>query len=154
MFPPGCKVGKQQACRSFSRALDWNVSDDNKYPCMLLHKGDVVERELQQTYTILYSVPLRGGNQGYYLGGIGLPDQAVGSMVMGMRPEDVMDAELQPRNLASGAQWAFPPTLLMAARNDQDEIIDLVNRTAVHLESQVWHATLSPERLSFSLALK
>lgn len=58
-------------------------------------------------------------------------------MVMGMRPEEVMEAALQPRNLASGAQWAFPPTLLMAARNDQDEIIDLINRTALHLEGQV-----------------
>lgn len=58
-------------------------------------------------------------------------------MVMGMRPEEVMGAALQPRNLASGAQWAFPPTLLMAASNDQDEIIDLINRTAVHLEGQV-----------------
>ncbi|CAL8471370.1 g10912 [Coccomyxa elongata] len=64
------------------------------------------------------------------------PFQAVGSMVMGMRPEEVMEAELQPRNLASGALWAFPPTLLMAARNDQDEIIDLINRTATHLEGQ------------------
>lgn len=57
-------------------------------------------------------------------------------MVMGMRPPEVMDAELQPQNLASGARWAFPPTLLMAARNDQDEIIELINRTEAHLESQ------------------
>lgn len=69
-----------------------------------------------------------------------VPGQAVGSMVMGMRPEEVMEAELQPRNLASGALWAFPPTLLMAARNDQDEIIDLINRTATHLEGQVWRS--------------
>jgi hypothetical protein len=57
-------------------------------------------------------------------------------MVMGMRPPEVMDAELQPQNLASEARWAFPPTLLMAARNDQNEIIELVNRTEAHLESQ------------------
>lgn len=63
---------------------------------------------------------------------------------MGMRPEEVMDAELQPVNLASGAQWAFPPTLLMAARNDQDEIIDLINRTETHLESQVWRSFATP----------
>ncbi len=58
-------------------------------------------------------------------------------MVMGMRPEEVMEAALQPRNLASGAQWAFPPTMLMSARNDQDDIIGLVNRTQTHLQSQV-----------------
>jgi hypothetical protein len=62
--------------------------------------------------------------------------QAVASLVMGMRPPEVMDADLEPVNLASGATWAFPPTLLMAASNDQEEIIELVNRTAVYLESQ------------------
>ena len=56
---------------------------------------------------------------------------------MGMRPEEVMEAALQPRNLASGAQWAFPPTMLMSARNDQDDIIGLINRTEAHLQSQV-----------------
>ena len=63
--------------------------------------------------------------------------QAVASMVMGLRPTEVMDSDFAPINPASGASWRYPPTLLMAASNDQEEIIDLVNHTASFLEGQV-----------------
>ena len=63
--------------------------------------------------------------------------QAVASMVMGLRPAEVMDSDFAPTNPASGASWRYPPTLLMAASNDQEEIIELVNRTAIFLEDQV-----------------
>ena len=56
---------------------------------------------------------------------------------MGLRPVEVMDSDFAPVNPASGASWRYPPTLLMAASNDQEEIIELVNRTETFLEGQV-----------------
>ncbi len=63
--------------------------------------------------------------------------QAVGSMVMGLRPEKMMETDLTPRNLQTGATWKFPPVLLMAASNDQPEILELINNTQAALQTKV-----------------
>ena len=63
--------------------------------------------------------------------------QAVGSMVMGLRPEKMMETDLTPRNLQTGATWKFPPVLLMAASNDQLEILELINNTQAALQTKV-----------------
>ncbi len=64
-------------------------------------------------------------------------------MVMGLRPEKMMDTDLQPRNLQTGATWKFPPTLLMAASNDQPEILELINNTQSALQTKVTHPITS-----------
>ena len=63
--------------------------------------------------------------------------QAVGSIVMGLRPEKMMDTDLKPRNLQTGATWTFPPTLLMAAGNDEGEILELINNTQAAMQTKV-----------------
>ena len=55
---------------------------------------------------------------------------------MGMRPTEAMDADLNVTNVATGATWAFPPTMLMAASNDQTDILELVKWTALYLKTQ------------------
>ncbi|CAL5222477.1 g4849 [Coccomyxa viridis] len=67
------------------------------------------------------------------------PFQAVGSMVMGLRPEKMMETDLTPRNLQTGATWKFPPVLLMAAGNDQPEILELINNTQAALQTKGVH---------------
>ena len=63
--------------------------------------------------------------------------QAVGSIVMGLRPEKMMDTDLKPRNLQTGATWKFPPTLLMAAGNDEGIILELINNTQAAMQTKV-----------------
>ena len=63
--------------------------------------------------------------------------QAVGSIVMGLRPEKMMDTDLKPRNLQTGATWKFPPTLLMAAGNDEGDILELINNTQAAMQTKV-----------------
>ena len=63
--------------------------------------------------------------------------QAVGSIVMGLRPEKMMDTDLKPRNLQTGATWKFPPTLLMSAGNDEGEILELINNTQAAMQTKV-----------------
>ena len=63
--------------------------------------------------------------------------QAVGSIVMGLRPEKMMDTDLKPRNLQTGATWKFPPTLLMAAGNDEGTILELINNTQAVMQTKV-----------------
>ena len=58
-------------------------------------------------------------------------------MVMGLRPEKMMETDLKPRNLQTGATWRFPPVLLMAAANDQQEILELINNTQAALQTKV-----------------
>ena len=58
-------------------------------------------------------------------------------MVMGLRPEKMMETDLKPRNLQTGASWQFPPVLLMAAANDQQEILELINATQATLQTKV-----------------
>lgn len=58
-------------------------------------------------------------------------------MVMGLRPEKMMETDLKPRNLQTGATWRFPPILLMAASNDQPEILELINNTQAALQTKV-----------------
>ena len=70
--------------------------------------------------------------------------QAVGSMVMGLRPEKMMETDLTPRNLQTGATWKFPPVLLMAAGNDQPEILELINNTQAALQTKVICSAASP----------
>ena len=56
---------------------------------------------------------------------------------MGLRPEKMMETDLAPRNLQTGATWKFPPVLLMAAGNDQPEILELINNTQAALQTKV-----------------
>ena len=72
--------------------------------------------------------------------------QAVGSIVMGLRPEKMMDTDLKPRNLQTGATWKFPPTLLMAAGNDEGEILELINNTQAAMQTKVsgLHGSTTP----------
>lgn len=56
---------------------------------------------------------------------------------MGLRPEKMMETDLTPRNLQTGATWKFPPVLLMAAGNDQPEILELINNTQAALQTKV-----------------
>ena len=48
-----------------------------------------------------------------------------------------METELKPRNLQTGATWQFPPVLLMAAANDDQDFLKLINRTQAALQIKV-----------------
>ena len=65
---------------------------------------------------------------------------------MGLRPEKMMDTDLKPRNLQTGATWKFPPTLLMAAGNDEGEILELINNTQAAMQTKVsgLHGSAAP----------
>jgi hypothetical protein len=58
-------------------------------------------------------------------------------MLMGLRPEIMMETNLKPRSIQTGATWQSPPVLLMAAANDQQEILELINNTQAALQTKV-----------------
>lgn len=58
-------------------------------------------------------------------------------MLMGLRPEIMMETNLKPRSIQTGATWQSPPVLLMAAANDHHEILELINRTHAALQTMV-----------------
>ncbi|KAK9820955.1 hypothetical protein WJX81_006047 [Elliptochloris bilobata] len=57
------------------------------------------------------------------------PLQGVGSMVMGLKPVELLEGSLAPVDAQTGATWAFPPVLLMQAQADQPEVIGVIDRT-------------------------
>ena len=63
--------------------------------------------------------------------------QGVGSMVMGLKPLELLDESLVPTDSQTGATWAYPPVLLMQAANDQPDVINVINRTIPVFSSHV-----------------
>lgn len=55
--------------------------------------------------------------------------QGIGSMVMGLKPLELLEAPLVPTDAQTGATWPYPPVLLMQAQNDQPDVVDTINRT-------------------------
>ena len=55
--------------------------------------------------------------------------QGVGSMVMGLKPDELLEAPLVPADAQTGATWPYPPVLLMQAQNDQPDVVATIHRT-------------------------
>ena len=55
--------------------------------------------------------------------------QGVGSMVMGLKPVELLDAPMVPVDAQTGGTWPYPPVLLMQAQNDQPDVVDTIKRT-------------------------
>jgi len=63
--------------------------------------------------------------------------QGVGSMVMGMKPLELLDGPLVPGDAHTNATWAYPPVLLMQAANDQPDVVGIIDRTILVFAAKV-----------------
>ena len=72
--------------------------------------------------------------------------QGAGSMVMGMKPLELLDGPLAPRDAHTNATWAYPPVLLMQAANDQPDVVSIIDRTIPVFAAQVRRLLAAPPR--------
>lgn len=72
--------------------------------------------------------------------------QGAGSMVMGMKPLELLDGPLAPRDAHTNATWAYPPVLLMQAANDQRDVVSIIDRTIPVFAAQVRRLLAAPPR--------
>ncbi|EIE26405.1 hypothetical protein COCSUDRAFT_58942 [Coccomyxa subellipsoidea C-169] len=72
------------------------------------------------------------------------PVQAVASLVMGFRPDELFEEkQLVSRNVdqpGGNASWPFPPVFFLEARNDQDIYKERIHRSIYFLKQQGLHA--------------
>ena len=56
---------------------------------------------------------------------------------MGVKPPEALAEGMWPRNPVTGATWPFPPTLLLRALHDPDDVVASIRATAPALRAQV-----------------